>query len=253
MNLVFASGFLFPQNVFGIDYFNGLQARYDGPHKVAFPPVPAVASSEARAAALAAGIQERLPQGDFHIIAHSMGGLDSRTLIASNPGGITARVKSLTTLSTPHKGSPVADLIVGNRPDDARRDLYDKLRSVLDRLKIQSGALKDLTTDGADAIPNVAATHQQIRYRSYAAVGRSGGGRPSSFALALTHDYIKEITGQLNDGLVALDSAKYGEFQQTFWAGDHVDIVGYNLDDLVFRRLAFDHFAAYDELIAQLQ
>jgi hypothetical protein len=50
MNLVFASGFLFPQRLFGIDYFKGLKEHLrDGPHVALFPPVVPLASSQARA------------------------------------------------------------------------------------------------------------------------------------------------------------------------------------------------------------
>src|SRR5262252_6205372 len=50
-----------------------------------------------------------------HLIAHSMGGLDSRFLIAKL--GLANRVLSLTTIGTPHHGSPIADLVVrGTNP-----------------------------------------------------------------------------------------------------------------------------------------
>ena len=50
--------------------------------------------------------------GDLHIIARtSMGGLDSRFLLSNNLLGLADRVVSLSTVSTPHRGSPVADLI----------------------------------------------------------------------------------------------------------------------------------------------
>lgn len=45
-----------------------------------------------------------------NIIAHSKGGLDSRYMIKRL--GMESRVASLTTLCTPHKGSPIASLIM---------------------------------------------------------------------------------------------------------------------------------------------
>ena len=45
----------------------------------------------------------------INIIAHSKGGLDSKHMIARL--GMSDKVASLTTLSTPHKGSPVATKI----------------------------------------------------------------------------------------------------------------------------------------------
>ena len=67
-----------------------------------------------------------------------------------------------------------------------------------------------------------------------------------------THKYIHEVTGQANDGVVALESAKYGEFQQPPWPCDHVDMVGHNLDGLDLLGFRFDHFAAIDAVISQL-
>ena len=51
-------------------------------------------------------------KGPFHIIAHSMGGLDSRFLITHLQPEEDNRVLSLTTIGSPHRGSPIADLIV---------------------------------------------------------------------------------------------------------------------------------------------
>ena len=49
----------------------------------------------------------------IHIIAHSMGGLDARhMLFDSRNNGFHRKVASVTTISTPHRGSPVADFIL---------------------------------------------------------------------------------------------------------------------------------------------
>jgi triacylglycerol lipase len=50
-----------------------------------------------------------------------MGGLDSRYLISTLRYG--DRIASLTTISTPHGGSAVADVILGELPGDADRAL----------------------------------------------------------------------------------------------------------------------------------
>src|SRR6202163_260619 len=120
-----------------------------------------MATSDQRAGVLADAIQQRYPEGAIHIIAHSMGGLDSRTLIARNLHGLSVpgRIASLTTLSTPHRGSPVADLLAGPRPDDPRRLVYDGLSQALGLLGVDIGALADLTTEGAAKVPDAAQTH----------------------------------------------------------------------------------------------
>lgn len=255
MNLVFASGFLVPQNLLGIDYFRGLQAHVAeaSGHAVLFPEVPPIGTCEDRARVLADAIQRAYPDGAVHIIAHSMGGLDSRTLIARNLQGLSnpGRVASLTTVSTPHRGSPVADLLAGPRPDGPRRLLYDGISQAIGLLGVDTGALANLTTERALRVPDAVQTHPHIHYRSYFASGRPGP-LPTCFALAPTHHYIHAVTGQENDGVVALDSARYGEFQEPFWRCDHVDMIGHNLDTADLGGFRFDHFAAFDAIISQL-
>ena len=55
-----------------------------------------------------------------HIIAHSMGGLDARHMIVDK--GMAERVATLTTIGTPHHGSPVADRI--EQPGEHSYDRY---------------------------------------------------------------------------------------------------------------------------------
>jgi triacylglycerol lipase len=255
MNLVFASGFLFPQHLLKLDYFRGLKAHLAGRHAALFPEVPPVGDSEERARALAEAIHQAFPEGPVHIIAHSMGGLDGRTLIARNHRGLSApgRIASLTTLSTPHRGSPVADLLAGPRPDSLQRLLVlNTITQVIDLLGVPSGALENLTSECAARVPDVRATHPHIRYRSYFAAGRAGA-RPTCFILSPTHHYILGVTGEANDGLVTLSSARYGEFQEPHWPCDHVDMVGHNLDSADLGEFQFDHFTHIDAIISKLE
>ena len=257
MNLVFASGFLVPQHVLKINYFNGLEKRLKGRHATLFPDVPPLDSCDKRARKLADAIdnaikEKKFSNGEIHIIAHSMGGLDSRSLIGRNLHGLAdpGRIASLTTLSTPHRGSPVADLLVGPKPLGLNRFLYERARQVLGQLGIPIGALGDLTTTGALQIPDVEKTHPHIRYRSCFAAGRPSV--PTSILLLPTHEFVASKTGQANDGLVAQDSAVYGEVQQPFFECDHADLVGHNLDFPNVSNFKFDHLAKIEALINQL-
>jgi triacylglycerol lipase len=254
MNLVFACGFFLPQRLLGINYFRRLDQHINqgGVHSAIFPLVPPLGTAVERAEILANKIQEAYPNGEVHIIAHSMGGLDSRTLIAANLNRLSepGRIASLTTLSTPHRGSPVADLLAGPRPNDFRRLAYDAITHLLAEFDLKVGALANLTTEAASRVPDVTQTHKHIRYQSYFASGRAG--RPTAFPLLPTHLYIGHVTDQTNDGVVALESAKYGDFQQPFWEADHLDIVGHNLDNLDLGSSKFDHFAAIDRIISTL-
>jgi triacylglycerol lipase len=252
LNLVFAHGFLgWSHPLLGINYFRGLQAHITrlGGHAALFPQVPPVGTYEHRARALADAIQQAYPEGPVHIIAHSMGGLDSRVIIARNLHGLSnaGRIASLTTLSTPHYGSPVADLLAGSRPLGPRRLLYDAISHAIGLLGIDTGAIADLTAERCSKVPDVAQTHPHIRYRSYFGSGRAGLPRTCA-ALVPAHQYISAVTGQPNDGLVAQQSAQYGEVIEPFWPCDHLDMIGHNLDtaDLIFQ---FDHLAAFEAII----
>ena len=256
MNLVFASGFFIPQRVGHIAYFNGVEAHVTGKgHQALFHVVPPLGKSVVRARSLADAIQKKFPAGPIHLIAHSMGGLDSRNLIAANLNGLAApgRIVSLTTLSTPHRGSPVADLLAGGRPgffSFLQRSAYDAISGALGKI-FDTGALGDLTTKGASEVPDVTKTHPHIRYRSYFASGRAGS-RPTAVLLLPTHALISaKARGQPNDGVVALESARYGEFQQPVWPCDHVDMVGYNLDNPL--QPEFKHLIEFDRIIDKLQ
>lgn len=71
-----------------------------------------------------------------HLIAHSMGGLDARYMISHL--GMAGRVLTLTTIDTPHHGSPIADLVVAGT--DA------SLLPLLKRLGVDLTGIDDLTT-----------------------------------------------------------------------------------------------------------
>jgi triacylglycerol lipase len=262
VNLVFASGFLVPQRVrlLGINYFRKLEKHIEngGRHNAIFPYVAPLGSCQERAEALAEKIQRKFPSGDIHIIAHSMGGLDSRVLIANDLHGLSGRIKSLTTIATPHAGSPVADLLLGTWPGEGR--LGKAIAGVIKFLGLDKGALPDLSTDGAKIIPDPQTSHPDILYRSYAAVGRPGGllsflGLPrkkTCVFLMPTHRCIVKVTGEENDGLVPFSSAQYGKFQKdALWECDHADAVGWNLDFPWWSK--FDHLAHYDAIITDLE
>ncbi len=253
MNLVFASGFLVPQSIPGTAYFRGLEAHLAGRHATLFPGVPPLGSSEQRARLLADAIHGKFPKDPVHIIAHSMGGLDGRVLIARNHHGLSepGRIASLTTLSTPHLGSPIADLVVGPPPVSLNPVTYQHDPPADQWIGLGQRRDRRLDHGGCIQIPNVAATHPHIRYRSYAATGRHSVPATSPI-FVLTHGYIRSEFGEENDGLVTLKSAQYGEFQQPAWAGDHADIVGHNLDIPPLGRSKFDHLAAIDAIIEQL-
>jgi hypothetical protein len=98
------------------DYFYGVQPflaeHYGNELMIEAPTVQPAESVEQRGQELRAAIQRalrRMTSGTWaHIIAHSMGGLDARWVIAM--GGVADQIASLTTIATPHGGTTLGTL-----------------------------------------------------------------------------------------------------------------------------------------------
>lgn len=97
--------------------------------------VPATSSIQARAEMLMATIEEKFPGREINLIGHSMGGLDGRWLI-SRLKPTSFKILSLTTISTPHRGSPFADYVIDNI---IGRDKLPFWLNLLDSLKLPNG------------------------------------------------------------------------------------------------------------------
>ena len=189
-------------------------------------------SIEMRAQALAteiAGFRFPEPKARIHIIAHSMGGLDARYALDRGLSGLAPRIASLSTIGTPHRGSPIADLLVGpttgGRP--VRRVVYEALRGAVAAFGLATGALDNLTTAYArrfnEAHPDIA----DIPCYCYA------GNSATSYLLQLTSAYIRNAgraeDERENDGLVSVASASWKPLAESPWPTDHLGEVGHSL------------------------
>jgi triacylglycerol lipase len=248
--IVFCAGFLVPQRILGLDYFRAVGEAF--PHAL-FPPVPPLADIASRASALADAIRDRLPPGPLHLVAHSMGGLDARFMLGHNLGGLAqpGRVVSLSTISTPHRGSPIADLLVGGAPGllDSRRMAYEALQAVAAEIGLNVGAFGNLTTGFAEQFNQDYPDLGHVRYLSYA------GMAVESLPLQPFHDYIQDRAPPkqrgANDGLVTVNSAMWDEFPEPPWATDHFGEIGHRID-LGLSPLTFDHVAALRRVLARV-
>ena len=247
MNLVFASGYLFPQRVFAQDYFRGVRAVFP---RACFPRVPLAGSIEVRARALAAEIAAfRFPERDapIHVVGHSMGGLDARHLLHRDLSGLAGRVGSLSTIGTPHWGSPIADLVVGPEPSRMmRRRLYSGLRRVMGVLGLRTGALENLTTGYARRFNDEHPAPGDVPCYCYA------GSGAQAFLLRMTSAYIREV-GQTpeerdNDGLVSVASAAWRPLAEPPWPTDHLGEVGHSLAPPRFAS-SFPHLEALRRVV----
>lgn len=211
----------------------------------AVPPVDSVAT---RAAALATQVDAFVAANQLdrvHIIAHSMGGLDSRYLISSLHYG--TKITSLTTLGTPHRGSPLADLALGitssitASQEDALLAFTGILGSDVDAAQVQS-ALVDLAEASAPAFNAANRDVAGVTYASYAGYSTLFGvsnwnaddlcsvtgvatPRPSSLPgeLQLTGPIVGGLWLRPHDGVVPIDSATWTGFLGCI-PTDHLDM-----------------------------
>jgi triacylglycerol lipase len=240
--------------------------------------VPPFESSAVRAAHLAGYVDDTLRSTGackVNIIAHSQGGLDARYLVSSL--GYGDRVAGLVTVSTPHRGSPVADVALGLVPGFS----YDVINAILHAVwsvtaapgdaKLQA-SLTQLSRDNMTKsfnpknLDDKRVHYYSIAGRSVARIGSSecGGGRWSNSwridllnpLLAVTEPVFvvtspNPLSPLVNDGLVTVESAVWGTFLGCVPA-DHLDEVGqlaHLLPDLLS---GFDHKALYRNIVDEL-
>ncbi|HEX4421669.1 MAG TPA: alpha/beta fold hydrolase [Kofleriaceae bacterium] len=211
----------------------------------AVPPVDSVANRATSLAGQVDGFISANKLDQVHIIAHSMGGLDSRYLISTL--GYADKITSLTTLGTPHRGSPIADIALGISDDlstsveDALLALTNVIGSGVDSEHLDL-ALTDLAEANAPAFNAANPDAAGVTYNSYAgystlwgipnfnadALCSASGVKtpdPSSLPgeLQLTGPIIGGLAFRPHDGVVPIDSASWTGFLGCI-PTDHLDM-----------------------------
>ena len=165
-----------------------------------------------------------------NLVAHSMGGLDGRYLISR--AGLHDRVASLTTISTPHHGTYIAEYVL-SRPERVR-EILAKLADWVGTQAVAGAeadfrqALSELTLEHMHSSFNEKVEdHPDIRYRSFAGAAGKGTETPINPILRIGNSILFSAEG-LNDGIVSESSAKWGRFEETV-AADHAAQVGLSL------------------------
>lgn len=225
---------VFVQRLRWVDYFHGIPEwlRAAG-NEVIQVEVPGVAAVARRAAVLKSQIERLAGARPVHLIAHSMGGLDARHMITHL--GMAPHVRSLTTLGTPHRGSPVADWAVAQAKKTGVFRLLElspvDLQAFLDLCAAPCAAFNAATPDAPG-----------VRYFSVA--GNAARER-TLLPLRLCHDLVREREGA-NDGLVSVASATWGA-RCVAWPADHAQQIGWRCDG----HEGFDWRSAYATLLRQ--
>lgn len=186
-----------------------------------------------------------------NIIAHSKGGLDARYAISAL--NMAPYVASLTTMSTPHRGCRFVDYAC-RLPEG----LYRFIASCFDRTFGRFGdknpdfytATHQFSTEASAQFNRENPDMPGVYYQSYASVMKYPW---SHLLLSIPWCMIRPLEGA-NDGLVSVDSAKWGEFQGVFankrMRGiSHGDMIDLKREDYK----GFDVVEAYVRLTADLK
>lgn len=186
-----------------------------------------------------------------NIIAHSKGGLDARYMLSELEMG--EYVASLTMISSPHKGSVLLDVLC-KLPDKA----YRKLCNIIDKYFSKVG---DKNPDSYTSSRQLATAYSvkfnerikdvpSVYYQSYTSVMKNCF---SHLLLTIPYLIMKPIEGE-NDGLVGIESAKWGVFKgvirNKYIRGiSHADIIDLKREDYN----DFDVIEKYIEIISELK
>lgn len=213
--IVFVHGFLgfseIPLLWWPVRYFRHARACLaERGLSASFPSLPPAGSIEARAEALSAFLGT-LSAPRIHLVAHSMGGLDSRHVAhALDP---QHRIRSVITAGTPHRGTPVASWFF-----DTGGPLPWLGRTWLRQ------SLWDLTPEACAEFNRRVKDRADIRYVSFA------GARPAAEMPALLRPWTRLLQQRAgdNDGLVPVASTVWGEAGGVV-RSDHLELAGWSL------------------------
>lgn len=171
------------------------------------------ASVEDSGRELAARIRQIVEEtgcGKVNIIAHSKGGLDSRAAIAHC--GMASFVATLTTINTPHRGCIFAEYLLGKVPLAVQQKIAATYNAAMRKMGDPDpdflAAVTDLTESACLARNEVTLDALGVVYESVTSYCRKA--QHGKFPLNMTYPIVRHFDGR-NDGLVAVESARWGE------------------------------------------
>ncbi len=198
-------------------------------------------------------VLEKSKKDKVNIIAHSKGGIEARYMISNLEMG--DNVSSLTTLGTPHRGTPIADIVIGKIP--VGQFVLARLVNIFARVMGDSDpdalrATIGVSTERMEQFNKEVLNHPNVHYQSYA--GHVNKSHPNVVLKTLAG--INYRYGGKNDGLVPIESAKWGEFlgvikDENCSSVSHADMVG---QDRFFGGSSyFDHNRFIKDIIHDLK
>ncbi len=239
---------------------------------------PPYETSEVRAQVIAQQIDEilkRTGKKKVNLVGHSQGGLDARVLASPFGLGYGDRIASVTTIATPHRGSRVADGVLklleylpADQIDKLTGDVLTLLQKTAYELETDPNLRAQLTLLSEKHMSEVFNPKYKddpnVHYMSYAGRTnlRTGIGAcddalykndptkldPAQGLVLGTAIFLEEGKGKVNDGLVTVESSKWGTFQECVPA-DHLKEVG----QLGPTASSFDHVAMFNRIVDRIR
>ncbi len=262
-----------------VTYFDGVVADLTKKGEAVYATLaPPYDTSEVRAAAIAKQIDDilkRTGKAKVNLVGHSQGGLDARVLASPNGLGYGDRIASVTTVATPHRGSRIADVSLGLLkwlPADVVDSVTGGFLGLLQKsaYELQSDAnlraqvtllseqyMKDVFNPKYVDDPRVSYMSYGGRTNLRTGIGACDDGvypnDPTDVDLAqgglgAMALFLEDGKGKVNDGLVTVESAKWGKFQQCV-AADHLKEVG----QLGALAASFDHLALFRSIVDRIR
>jgi triacylglycerol lipase len=230
-----------------VDYWNGIVAELQAAgHAVFVTQVSPANSTTLRGEQLLDQVQTLLAatgKQKVNLICHSQGGLDCRYVAGVAPD----LVASVTTLSTPHRGSPVAELLEAgidaagapspqlvallgdaiddllelitgtSLPSDARAAIASLTPAALDAF---NAVFPDGLPDGCGSGPPLETGIRFFSWTGDQVLTHALDPLDPAFAKSSLAFWFEE-----NDGLVGVCSAHFGEVIRDDYAMNHIDVV----------------------------
>jgi triacylglycerol lipase len=270
-------GFAGFQNIGPINYYfnvaTDLRARGERVYEAEVSPFNAPATRAVQLAAVVDRVLTETHAEKVLLIAHSQGGLDARYLISSLHYG--DRVSALVTVATPHRGTRVADVVLGFLPGATMSFInaiatlfawtYNDARTRNDL----NAALVGLSERESVAFNAANPDDPRVLYWSWAGRSNLRTGElqcrdarypnetlrldATTPVLAPFAAYLEDFNPleNVNDGLVTVKSARWGQFQGCVPA-DHFDEIG-QIAQTGPTLAGFNHLVFYRKIVSDLR
>jgi triacylglycerol lipase len=230
-----------------VQYFFGLpKILEDAGNRYAVARLTPWHTIEWRANQLKKQIEAHFPGEKVNLVAHSMGGLDSRYLVSQL--GFADRVASVTTIGTPNRGSTLADLSTGLLSEGPVANVaWTSANRLLGLIKCSTEGLKQVTTRySSETLSGQLVDAPGVGYFSAASAIPASFMKASLPGFWIPNQLLRRFEGD-NDGFVSVHSAMWGNHICTY-QGDHYGQIG----QLLGRSRGLDYLAFYGEILRRL-